>query len=167
MLYVALFLKQCLYTYKKGVYSRHKRKEHFKNFGNSFGFFKFPLYICFPKFKKLKDLIIEKSRELFLTIGFKSVTMDHIAQDMGISKKTIYNYFKNKMELVNSVTNNLFVSITQGVNQIKKDSQDPISELYDIKLFLIKFLKGEKTSPLYQLQKILSINSYRNSTKTI
>jgi len=111
------------------------------------------LYICFPKFKKLKDLIIEKSRELFLTIGFKSVTMDHIAQDMGISKKTIYNYFKNKMELVNSVTNNLFVSITQGVNQIKKDSQDPISELYDIKLFLIKFLKGEKTSPLYQLQK--------------
>jgi len=79
--------------------------------------------------------------------------MDHIAQDMGISKKTIYNYFKNKMELVNSVTNNLFVRITQGVNQIKKDSQDPISELYDIKLFLIKFLKGEKTSPLYQLQK--------------
>ena len=56
---------------------------------------------------------------------------------MGISKKTIYNYFKNKMELVNSVTNNLFVSITQGVNQIKKDSQDPISELYDIKLIFL------------------------------
>jgi len=43
--------------------------------------------------KKLKDLILEKSRELFLTIGFKSVTMDHIANAMGISKKTIYNFF--------------------------------------------------------------------------
>ena len=45
---------------------------------------------------KLKDLILEKTRELFLTIGFKSVTMDHIANAMGISKKTIYNFFENK-----------------------------------------------------------------------
>lgn len=110
------------------------------------------LYLPF-KNKKLKKLIIEKSRDLFLDIGFKSVTMDHIAQDMGISKKTIYNYFKNKTELVNFVTYNIYDSITTGIKQIKKDSLDPINELYDIKLFLIKFLKGEKTSPIYQLQK--------------
>ena len=98
-------------------------------------------------------MILEKTRELFLTIGFKSVTMDHIANEMGISKKTIYKFFCNKNELVNVVTNGMFKSITQGIEQIKKDSSDPISELYDIKLFLINILKGERTSPLYQLQK--------------
>ena len=101
----------------------------------------------------MKDLIVEKAKELFLTLGFKSVTMDHIANELGISKKTIYNFFKNKNELVNGVTNYMFKNITSGIKQIKKDSVDPISELYDIKLFLIKYLKGEKTAPLYQLKK--------------
>jgi len=101
----------------------------------------------------MKDLIVEKAKELFLTLGFKSVTMDHIANELGISKKTIYNFFKNKNELVNGVTNYMFKNITTGIKQIKKDSVDPISELYDIKLFLIKYLKGEKTAPLYQLKK--------------
>ena len=33
---------------------------------------------------------IEKATEMYLTLGFKSVTMDDIANEMGISKKTIY-----------------------------------------------------------------------------
>ena len=101
----------------------------------------------------MKDLILEKTRELFLTIGFKSITMDNIANAMGVSKKTIYNFFENKTELVNEVTNYMFVSITGGITEIKKTSDDPISELYDINLFLIKYLKRESVSPLYQLEK--------------
>ena len=88
----------------------------------------------------MKELILEKTRELFLTIGFKSVTMDHIANEIGISKKTIYNFFENKTDLVKSVTNYMFKSITGGITEIKKTSEDPISELYDINLFLIKYL---------------------------
>lgn len=68
-----------------------------------------------PNYKSLKELILEKTRELFLTIGFKSVTMDQIAYDMGISKKTIYNFFENKNELVKAVTSYMFNSITNGV----------------------------------------------------
>jgi len=101
----------------------------------------------------LKELILEKTRELFLTIGFKSVTMDQIAYDMGIFKKTIYNFFENKNELVKAVTSYMFNSITNGVTEIKKNSDNPINELYDINLFLIKYLKKESVSPLYQLEK--------------
>jgi len=101
----------------------------------------------------LKELILEKTRELFLTIGFKSVTMDQIAYDMGISKKTIYNFFENKNELVKAVTSYMFNCITNGVTEIKKNSNNPINELYDINLFLIKYLKKESVSPLYQLEK--------------
>jgi len=101
----------------------------------------------------LKKLILEKTRELFLTIGFKSVTMDHIANEMGISKKTIYNFFENKTELVKEITSYMFNSITKGITEIKKTSDNPISEIYDINLFLIKYLKKESVSPLYQLEK--------------
>jgi len=112
------------------------------------------LYIfALPNYKSLKELILEKTRELFLTIGFKSVTMDQIAYDMGISKKTIYNFFENKNELVKAVTSYMFNSITNGVTEIKKNSNNPINELYDINLFLIKYLKKESVSPLYQLEK--------------
>jgi hypothetical protein len=79
--------------------------------------------------------------------------MDQIANAMGISKKTIYNFFQNKTELVKSVANYMFKSISEGVTEIKKSSEDPISEIYEINLFLIKYLKNESVSPLYQLEK--------------
>ena len=115
--------------------------------------FKVSLLYLHSKKISLKELILEKTRELFLTIGFKSVTMDQIASELGMSKKTIYNFFENKTELVNATTNYMFESISKGVTEIKKTSDDPISELYAINLFLIKYLKNESTSPLYQLEK--------------
>ena len=44
--------------------------------------------------------IIQIALSLFLKYGFKSVTMDDIAQEMRVSKKTIYAHFPNKESLV-------------------------------------------------------------------
>jgi AcrR family transcriptional regulator len=46
------------------------------------------------------ERIIQGGEDLFLTAGIKSVTMDDIARHLGISKKTIYHFFKDKNELV-------------------------------------------------------------------
>ena len=51
----------------------------------------------------MKDQILLKATEMFLTLGFKSVTMDDIAAEMGISKKTIYQEFEDKKDLVKAV----------------------------------------------------------------
>jgi AcrR family transcriptional regulator len=51
---------------------------------------------------KEKKLLL-KIRELMFKLGIKSLTMDDIAQNMGISKKTIYQYVENKAELVSKV----------------------------------------------------------------
>lgn len=101
----------------------------------------------------MKDKIIYKSAELFLTLGFKSVTMDDIANELGISKKTIYVHFKNKTKLVEAVTFSLFENICDGIDRICETSNNPIEELYDIKMFVMHHLKNEKTSPQYQLKK--------------
>ena len=101
----------------------------------------------------MKEKIINKATDLFLSLGFKSVTMDDIANELGISKKTIYTYFDNKSCLIEAGTSYLFKKITDGIKDIKTKSLDPINELHDIKIFLMNSLKGEKTSPYHQLQK--------------
>jgi AcrR family transcriptional regulator len=101
----------------------------------------------------MREKIISKSEELFLTLGFKSVTMDDIANAMGISKKTIYTHFSNKTELVEVVTFSVLDHISEGIDKINAASINPIEELYDIKLFVMNYLKNEKVSPQHQLKK--------------
>jgi len=101
----------------------------------------------------MKEKIIKKAEELFLTLGFKSITMDDIANAMGISKKTIYTHFANKTELVEVVTFEALDQIHQGIDKIKETSTNPIEELYEVKMFVMTYLKNEKVSPQFQLKK--------------
>ncbi len=101
----------------------------------------------------MREKILEKSKELFLNLGFKSVTMDEIASSLGVSKKTIYKFFKNKTELVAAVTDFMFNSICTGIDMICELKKDPIEEIFDIKRFVMSNLKDERSSPQYQLQK--------------
>ena len=103
----------------------------------------------------MKEKIIKKSEELFLTLGFKNVTMDDIATGLGISKKTIYAHFSNKTELVSAVTFSVLEYIYKGIEQIKKNAINPIEELYDTKLFLINFLKFNDLNSFHSVCKII------------
>jgi AcrR family transcriptional regulator len=106
--------------------------------------------LCLPV---MKEKILDTATELFLNLGFKSVTMDDLAEEMGISKKTIYSHFGNKTDLVKQCTMNLFHKISHGINCICDQGENPIAELYEIKRFALMNLKNEKASPLYQLKK--------------
>ena len=101
----------------------------------------------------MREKIIHKAADMFITLGFKSVTMDDIAATLGISKKTIYAHFKNKTDLVKEATLALFHVISHGIDCISDQDKNPIEELYDIKKFVMMHLKDEKSSPQYQLQK--------------
>jgi AcrR family transcriptional regulator len=101
----------------------------------------------------MREKIIHKAADMFITLGFKSVTMDDIAANMGISKKTIYTHFKNKTDLVKEATLAMFNVISHGIDCISGQDKNPIEELYDIKKFVMTHLKDEKSSPQYQLQK--------------
>ena len=101
----------------------------------------------------MKEKILEKATDMFLNLGFKSVTMDDIARQMGISKKTIYTHYENKTHLVEDTTMNLFWKISTGINEIIALKKNPIVELYEVKQFVMMHLKDEKSSPQYQLQK--------------
>lgn len=116
----------------------------------TFNVFKVSLLTFVPV---LKEDILHIAKDMFLTFGFKSVTMDDIANKMGISKKTIYAHYANKTNLVEACTFDLFDRICIGIDEITEKSPNPIEELYHIKKFVMEHLKDERSSPQYQLRK--------------
>jgi len=101
----------------------------------------------------MKEKIIHKSAELFLEYGFKSVTMDEIASELAVSKKTIYTYFNNKTHLVECVGEFVKDQIHEEIDLVIAKELNPIEELYEIKRTVMKRLKDEKSSPQYQMEK--------------
>lgn len=52
---------------------------------------------------EIKEKILKGAEDLFFKYGIKNITMDEIAKHLGMSKKTIYQYFKDKDEMVHSL----------------------------------------------------------------
>jgi AcrR family transcriptional regulator len=101
----------------------------------------------------MKDKILHKAADLFLSFGFKSITMDDIAADLGMSKKTIYSHFSTKKKLVEASTFYILERVNETICSILDANYDPIEETFTIKSMINNLLKNEKSSPSYQLQK--------------
>ncbi|PCH67208.1 MAG: TetR family transcriptional regulator [Bacteroidetes bacterium] len=97
--------------------------------------------------------IVEKATSLYTQYGIRTISMDDIARDLAISKKTIYKYFKDKKELVHSVTNGL-ISRAQNMCQSKIDaSTSAVDELFKIIEFINIFFQNLNPSLVYDLEK--------------
>ncbi|MEL4306856.1 TetR/AcrR family transcriptional regulator [Joostella sp. CR20] len=101
----------------------------------------------------MKEKILDKATEMFLSLGFKSVTMDDIADELGMSKKTIYQHFKTKTVLVEETAFYIFESICSGIEFICEAAHNPIEELFHIKKFASDYMKDKKSSAQFQLKK--------------
>jgi AcrR family transcriptional regulator len=80
----------------------------------------------------MKEKIIKKATEMFLKLGFKSVTMDDIACEMCISKKTIYKYFSNKEVLIEEGTEIIHQKIHNTIDEIVEKNFNAIVENFEI-----------------------------------
>jgi AcrR family transcriptional regulator len=101
----------------------------------------------------MKDKIISKASDLFLKLGFKSVTMDDIAGEMCISKKTIYKHFCNKEVLIEESTEILHKTIHEVIDTIVTRNHNAIEENFEIRKRFKEMFQMADTSPLYQLKK--------------
>ena len=101
----------------------------------------------------MKDKIIAKAADLFLKLGFKSVTMDDIAGEMCISKKTIYKYFCNKELLIEESTEMVHKEVHQIIDGIVAKNHNAIEENFEIRKMFKEMFKAGDSSPVYQLRK--------------
>lgn len=101
----------------------------------------------------MKDKIISKAKEMFLKLGFKSITMDDIACEMCISKKTIYKYFSNKDVLIEESIQAVHKEVQTTLNKISEKNYNAIEENFEIKRMFREMFKSAESSPIYQLKK--------------
>ncbi|GGK43221.1 MULTISPECIES: TetR/AcrR family transcriptional regulator [Flavobacteriaceae] len=101
----------------------------------------------------MKETILKRAGETFLKYGFKSVTMDDIANDLGISKKTIYKHFKNKVELVDQATEYMHNLMHTEVLKVYNMEYNAIEENFEANKVFKGFMQNSDDSPIYQLKK--------------
>jgi len=78
------------------------------------------------------ERIIEGGEELFLKAGIKSVTMDDIARHLGMSKKTIYQFFKDKNELVTALVKKKLKEDEEQMIEFISKSSNVIEEMINM-----------------------------------
>lgn len=101
----------------------------------------------------MEQQILEKATHLFLTRGFKSVTMDDIATEMAISKKTIYQYYSSKLELVEKTIYNINTRILKELHAQLDYNLDPILEIIQAHHKIDEIFTIDNSAALYQLKK--------------
>ena len=101
----------------------------------------------------MKDKIIKKATDMFLKLGFKSVTMDDIAGEMCISKKTIYKYFSNKEKLIEEGTEVVHQNIHRLMEEVISQNHNAIKENFQMREMFKQMFQQFDQSPAYQLKK--------------
>ncbi len=90
---------------------------------------------------------------MFLKLGFKSVTMDDIACEMCISKKTIYKYFSNKEKLIEEGTEVVHQKIHAMMDEVMAQNHNAIAENFQLLEMFKQMFQSFDHSPAYQLKK--------------
>lgn len=77
-------------------------------------------------------LILECAEKLFTRFGIRSVTMDDVAKEAGISKKTLYQFFNDKNHLVECIIKLFIEQHTENLKDIRNISENAIDEYYRV-----------------------------------
>lgn len=101
----------------------------------------------------VKDRILLEAARLFARNGIKSVSMDDIAQHLGVSKKTIYKWFENKDEIVYSTLQNHLSQVERDCECAIVEAENAVDELFQVMMLNKKVLSEIHPSIFYDLQK--------------
>ncbi len=97
--------------------------------------------------------ILSKVRELYMKYGIKSITMDDVASELGISKKTLYQYVADKDELVGKFIDNEIEIRQEEICRCFGSGFNAIEELFEISLFMNKMMKDQNPATEHDLKK--------------
>jgi TetR/AcrR family transcriptional regulator, cholesterol catabolism regulator len=127
---------------------------------------------------EIKDRIVEGASELFKTYGIKSVTMDSLANQLGISKRTIYEVFSDKDELLFAVLTKMAQKQKELVKKVLDESENSIVAIFrmleinrdyfqDASLAFQADLKKYHHDVLFKQKDKIEMPDYRNNQQVI
>jgi AcrR family transcriptional regulator len=102
---------------------------------------------------EVKEKILKESFQLFCRRGIKSVSMDDIATQLAISKKTIYKWFQNKDQVVDAALRIYLFDINEDCCQISTQASNAIEELFATMQMIRRKMAEVHPVVFYDLQK--------------
>jgi AcrR family transcriptional regulator len=100
-----------------------------------------------------KNKVLLGASNLFLKFGFKSITMDDIARELGISKKTLYQHFADKNELVDQAIEAHLSEEKEACTNLSREHENPIDLMLSISETLSDKKKQINQSIIFDLKK--------------
>ncbi len=100
-----------------------------------------------------QEKILKVALELFFKFGIKRITMDDIAKELGMSKKTIYQFYKEKDDLVNQLVVIEMQKKECLFNDLENVAKDPIHEMMLISIAMSEMMQNINPIFFLDLQK--------------
>lgn len=100
-----------------------------------------------------KEKILRGAETLFMKYGVRSISMDDIARHLSVSKKTLYQHFVDKEDIVTMVAREHMQRTQEEFDEIKRISSDAIDELARISVLMKKHVEETNPTLLFDLQK--------------
>jgi AcrR family transcriptional regulator len=137
------------------------------------------MYICGAKTEEMpqnerKNIILNSALNVFMKKGIKCISMDDIAKELGISKKTLYLFVKDKEDLVDQATDLFCAREDVEIDRITAAHLNAIEESLAIKKWVLSVTNGIHPSVGYDLEKYhpavskkMQANRAKNVFKTI
>jgi AcrR family transcriptional regulator len=97
--------------------------------------------------------ILTKVKSLYSKYGIKSVTMDDVSRELGISKKTLYQFVKDKTELVEKIVELEIEKYGCFFETLHTKNLNAIEELFEVQKIVTKMLREHNPSQDYDLRK--------------
>jgi TetR/AcrR family transcriptional regulator, cholesterol catabolism regulator len=100
-----------------------------------------------------KERIITKAAELFMRYGIRTITMDEIATQLGISKKTLYQFFTDKDDMVNAAIDAIISKNEMDCMNFRDQAENEVHHVFLALESLEDMLKYTNQQMVYDLEK--------------
>ena len=102
---------------------------------------------------EIRKKILKGAESLFMKYGVRSISMDDIARHLSVSKKTLYQHFADKEDIVTMTCTAHIVEMAKEVEEIQKTAKNAIDELAKLSVCLRESSEEMNPSLLFDLQK--------------
>jgi len=99
------------------------------------------------------ERILARAHDLFMQYGLRSVSMDDIASSLGMSKKTIYQYYADKDQLVDAVIGTLLAHNQTCCSAHRATAENAVHEVFKGMEFTNQVFRKMNSSVLFDMQK--------------
>ena len=100
-----------------------------------------------------KQRILNTAESLFFKYGIKSVSMDDVARELGMSKKTLYQYVETKKDLIDQIMLQILEEEKVFAEEAAQGANDAIAEMMQVAKHITKLLRKLHPGTMYDLQK--------------